>query len=140
MAKKQKINRKTYYDSDYDDDEFDTMKRYEADDLYNEVELIRLLMLRTMDKMNKEKKKMTLQDHFSALHVFSRASGRVANLMLIQQKVFPPLEKLNAVVRQVNEEFSEYIEKLVAKYEDSGELVPDWLEEMQVRAFQNLME
>lgn len=65
------------------------MKRYGADDLYNEVVVLRVLMHRALEKMNREGKKLTFQDHLSTLHAFSRASGRVAHLMEVQQRLFP---------------------------------------------------
>src|SRR5688572_15204551 len=114
MKKNQKKN-KTYYDSTYLPEDFRTMKRYGAGDLYNEVELLRYLMLRALDKMNKERKRLTFKNHLDTLHAFSRASGRVAHLMEMQEKIFPPQEEFNKILRDFNNKIDESIDKQVAE-------------------------
>jgi len=106
------------------------MKRCGAADLYNEVELIRMLMLDALGKMNRERKKLTFQDHLSALHAFSRASMRVAYLMKLQQEIFPPIEEVKGLVREMNNTMEETLQRLVERYEEKGEPLPDGLKEM----------
>lgn len=138
MKKRQKKN-KTYYDSTYLPEGFQTMKRYGAGDLYNEVELLRYLMLRALDKMNKERKRLTFKDHLDTLHAFSRASGRVAHLMEMQEKIFPPQEEFHKIITDFNNKLDETINQFVTEYEEKGEEVPEWLQEMQTQSFRRAL-
>ena len=84
-------------------------------------------MLRALYQMNREAKELTFHDHLAALHAFSR----VAHLMEMQQKMFPPLENLNASASELKNHMFEYIEKQVAQYEQNGKPVPEWLQDVQ---------
>lgn len=140
-SKRKKNDRyRTYYDSGYDQEEFQVMKRYGASDLYNEVEVVRALMFRTLGKMNQDIKKLTFQDHLSALHAFSRAAGRVAHLMEVQQKLFPPQEEFYQMVRDFNDKMADALDEDIASLERQGKEVPDWMLELQTKNFQRLFQ
>ncbi|MBI5294891.1 MAG: hypothetical protein HY869_05400 [Chloroflexi bacterium] len=100
MSSKKPSSPPAGYEAHYDRELKGTIKRHGADDLYNEIELIRYLNLLLLKRMKVEGKKLTYHDHLETLRAFTHSAGKIAHLVEIQYRVFEPLNKMEAAHEQ----------------------------------------
>lgn len=90
----------TAYEAQYTRDLKRSIQRHGADDLFNEIELIRYMNLLILKRMKTEGKKLTYHDHLETLRALTNSAGKIAHLVEIQYRVFEPLSKTQAAHQQ----------------------------------------
>jgi hypothetical protein len=96
MSPKKTTDLSTGYTQQYDRELKNILKRHGADDLLNEIELLRYLNLLVLKRMKAEGKKLTYRDHLETLRAFTNSAGRIAQLVEVQYRVFDPLAQREA--------------------------------------------
>jgi hypothetical protein len=106
------------------------MRIYGVGDLLDEIWLNRVMLLRTADKMNQEKERLTFRDHLDALRAVSYSTGRIASLLEIREELFKPYQELENVYREHFDQVNELVEVIGEKFYGQEK----W-EEMQMEEF-----
>jgi hypothetical protein len=118
------------YKSAYVAEEHKLMKEFGVGDLVDEIWLNRIMLLRTVDKMNQEKERLTFRDHLDALRAVSYSTGRIASLLEIREELFKPYQELENVYREHFDQIYELVEVIGEKFYGQEK----W-EEMQMEEF-----
>jgi hypothetical protein len=79
------------YEKQYDRELKKILRRHAADDLFNEIELIRYMNLLVLQQMKVAGKKLSYRDYLETLRAITGAAGRIAHLTDIQYRLFKPL-------------------------------------------------
>jgi len=131
MSVKNRTQKRTSdYKSAFTAAEHKLMRTYGVGDLLDEIWLNRVMLLRTVDKMNQEKKRLTFRDHLDALRAVSYATGRIASLLEIREELFKPYQELENVYREHFDKINEFVEVLGENFYGQEK----W-EEMQMEVF-----
>jgi hypothetical protein len=114
MRKQRKAKKRiTAYKPVFTDDEFKLMQNYGVGDLMDEVGVNRVMLMRTMDKMNEVKEQLTFRDHLDALRAVAYSTGRIASLLDTRERLYQPyLEE--------RKQYREYMDKVNQIIEDFG--------------------
>ena len=91
------------------------MQNYGVGNLLNEIGINRVMLLRTMDKMNEDREQLTFRDHLDALRAVSYATGRIASLLKIREELFKPYQEVEDKYREGFEIVHELIEEMGVK-------------------------
>jgi hypothetical protein len=106
MTKKRKTKQRTSdYKPVFTDTEYKLMQNYGVGDLLDEIGLNRVVLLRTMDKMNEERKQLTFRDHLDTLRSVSYTTGRIASLLEIRERLYQPYQ-------EVEKQYKEYFDQV----------------------------
>jgi len=81
-------------DLPYDRETEKILKAHGADDLSNEIGLVRYMNLVTLKKMNVHRNKLSYHDYLSTLRAITFSSGMVARLINTQYRIFQPLAEM----------------------------------------------
>jgi len=117
--------------------EVNLLKSNVHSDLYNEIALLRLMMRRTLQKMNEEQQTLTFRDHLFALHAFSRAAGRIAHLTYTQHILFPLLEDLRSAAADNLEALANKASAIEKALVAQGKVVVPELKKLNMELFAN---
>jgi hypothetical protein len=113
MAKKRKTKQRTSdYKPAFTDAEYKLMQNYGVGNLLDEIGINRVMLLRTMDKMNEDRKQLTFRDHLDALRAVSYSTGRIASLLEIREELYKPYQEVENHYREGIEQVEELIEKV----------------------------
>lgn len=113
MIKKHKTKPKTSdYKPVFTDVEYKLMQNYGIGNLLDEIGINRVMLLRTMDKMNEDREQLTFRDHLDALRAVSYATGRIASLLEIREELYKPYQEVENQYREGIEQVGELIEKV----------------------------
>jgi hypothetical protein len=131
MSVKNRTQKRTSdYKSAFTAAEHKLMRIYGVGDLLDEIWLNRVMLLRTADKMNQEKERLTFRDHLDALRAVSYATGRIASLIEVREELSKPYQEVEDQYREHFEHVNEFVEVI-------GERIlghEKW-EELQMEAF-----
>ncbi|MBI3175678.1 MAG: hypothetical protein HYZ25_18305 [Chloroflexi bacterium] len=114
MPSKKTAQPPTGYEVYYARDLKRTIQRYGADDLVNDIELIRYMNLLTLKRMKAEGKRLTYHDHLETLRAITNSAGKIAHLVEVQHRVFEPLAQLEAAHQAEMEELHRRILEIAA--------------------------
>jgi hypothetical protein len=91
MFKKRKAKKRTTdYKPVFTNAEFKLMQNYCVGDLLDEVGVNRVMLMRTLDKMNKVHEQLTFRDHLDALRAVAYSTGRIASLLDTRERLYQP--------------------------------------------------
>jgi hypothetical protein len=114
MTKKHKTKPRTSdYKPAFTAAEYKLMKDYGVGNLLDEIGINRVVLLRTMDKMNEVREQLTFRDHLDALRAVSYATGRIASLLEIRAELFKPYQ-------EVEERYKKIFEQAIQVLEETG--------------------
>jgi hypothetical protein len=68
-----------------------------------------------MDKMNEDRKQLTFRDHLDALRAVSYATGRIASLLEIRERLYKPYQEVEKQYRGCFDQVGEIVEELGVK-------------------------
>lgn len=63
---------------------------YGVGNLMDEVGVNRIMLVRTLEKMNEVRDQLTFRDHLDAMRAVSYTTGRIASLLEIREKLYQP--------------------------------------------------
>ncbi len=116
MIKKYKTKPRTSdYKPAFTAAEYKLMQNYGVGNLLDEIGINRVMLLRTMDKMNEDREQLTFRDHLDALRAVSYATGRVASLLVIREELFKPYQEVEVKYREGFEVVYELFEEMGVK-------------------------
>lgn len=116
MTKKRKTKQRTSsYKPAFTDAEYKLMQNYGVGDLLDEIGINRVTLLRTMDKMNEDRELLTFRDHLDALRAVSYATGRIASLLEIRERLYKPYQEVEKQYRGCFDQVGEIVEELGVK-------------------------
>lgn len=116
MTKKRKTKQRTSdYKPAFTDAEYKLMQNYGVGDLLDEIGINRVMLLRTMDKMNEDREQLTFRDHLDALRAVSYATGRIASLLEMREELYKPYQEVGNLYREHFELVNELIEEIGVK-------------------------
>jgi len=108
MTKKRKTKKRTSdYKPAFTDAEHKLMQNYGVGDLLDEIGLNHVVLLRTMDKMNEERKQLTFRDHLDTLRSVSYTTGRIASLLDIRERLYKPYQEVEKQYREYFDQVEE---------------------------------
>jgi hypothetical protein len=106
MAIKSKTKQRTSdYRPAFTAAEHKLMQNYGVGNLLDEIGINRVMLLRTMDKMNEERKQLTFRDHLDTLRSVSYTTGRIASLLDIRERLYQPYQ-------EVEKQYKEYFDQV----------------------------
>ncbi|MBL0344435.1 hypothetical protein [Candidatus Villigracilis affinis] len=95
MLKKRKSKKKvSKYKPVFTNAEHKLMQNYGVGDLMDEVGVNRIMIVRTLDKMNQEMDNLTFKDHIDAMRAVSYTTGRIASLLDIRERLYKPYQEV----------------------------------------------
>jgi hypothetical protein len=116
MAKKRKTKQRTSdYKPAFTDAEYQLMQNYGVGNLLDEIGINRVMLLRTMGKMNEDREQLTFRDHLDALRAVSYATGRIASLLEIRERLYKPYQEVDNKYRESFELVNELIDEMGVK-------------------------
>lgn len=116
MSVKRRTKQRTSdYKPAFTDAEYKLMQNYGVGNLLDEIGINRVMLLRTMDKMNEDREQLTFRDHLDALRAVSYATGRIASLLEIREELFKPYQEVEDKYREGFEQVNELIEEIGVK-------------------------
>jgi len=86
------------------------MQNYGVGNLMDEVGVNRIMIVRTLDKMNQEKENLTFRDHLDALRAISYTTGRIASLLDTRERLYKPYLEERKQYREYMDEMNQIIE------------------------------
>jgi len=89
------------------------MQNYGVGNLMDEVGVNRIMIVRTLDKMNREKKNLTFRDHLDALRAVSYSTGRIASLLDTRERLYKPYQ-------EVEKQYREYFDEVQKLFDEVG--------------------
>jgi len=90
--------------------EYKLMQNYGVGNLMDEVGVNRIMIVRTLDKMNQEKENLTFRDHLDALRAISYTTGRIASLLDTRERLYKPYLEERKQYREYMDEMNQIIE------------------------------
>ncbi len=106
MLKKRKSKKKvSEYKPVFTNAEHKLMQNYGVGNLMDEVGVNRIMIVRTLDKMNQEMDNLTFKDHIDAMRAVSYTTGRIASLLDIRERLYKPYQ-------EVKKQYSEYFDEV----------------------------
>jgi hypothetical protein len=93
-------------------EEMKLINNYDAEGLEDELWINRVVLLRTVDKMNEMKDQLSFRDHLEALRAVSYATGNIATLVQIHEEIAMPYQAVENKYREYFEEFNKLVEQL----------------------------
>ncbi len=112
MTKKHKTEQRTSgYKPAFTDAEYKLMQNYGVGDLLDDIGINRVMLLRTMEKMNEDRKQLTFRDHLAAMRAVSYTTGHIASLLEIREELFRPYQEVEDKYRKGFEEVFDLIEE-----------------------------
>lgn len=106
MLKKRKSKKKVSdYKPVFTNAEHKLMQNYGVGNLMDEVGVNRIMIVRTLDKMNQEMDNLTFKDHIDAMRAVSYTTGRIASLLDIRERLYKPYQ-------EVKKQYSEYFDEV----------------------------
>jgi hypothetical protein len=116
MAIKRKTKQRTSdYKPVFTDAEYKLMQNYGVGNLLDDIGINRVMLLRTMDKMNEDRELLTFRDHLDALRAVSYATGRIASLLEIRERLYKPYQEVEKQYRGCFDQVGEIVEELGVK-------------------------
>lgn len=91
------------------------MQNYGVGDLIDEVGVNRVMIVRTLDKMNQEMEKLTFRDHLDAMRAISYTTGRIASLLDTRERLYQPYLEERKQLREYMDEVNQIIEDFSIK-------------------------
>ncbi|MBI5840932.1 MAG: hypothetical protein HZB19_12600 [Chloroflexi bacterium] len=114
MPKKRRAKkRNSDYKPVFTDAEHKLMQEYGIGDLMDEVGVNRVMLMRTLDKMNEVKEQLTFRDHLEALRAVSYTTGRIASLLDTRERLYQPYQ-------EVEKQYKEYFDQVEELFEEMG--------------------
>lgn len=113
MPKKRKAKkRNSDYKPVFTDAEHKLMQEYGIGSLMDEVGINRVMLIRTLNKMNEVRKQLTFRDHLDALRAVSYTTGRIAQLLDTRERLYQPYneieERYQQGIKDIREEFDKF--------------------------------
>jgi hypothetical protein len=131
MSAKRKLKITTSgYKSSFTKEEIKLLKEHDVESLFDEIWINRVILLRTVNKMNEMNGQLSFRDHLDALRAVSYATGRIASLLQVREELSKPY-------LEVENKYLEYFEEVKGLVEQLGPTVfgeEKW-DEMQWEAF-----
>jgi hypothetical protein len=113
MPKKRKTSPLTSdYKPVFTSAEYKLMQNYGVGDLMDEIGLIRILLLRTVDKMNQVQAQLTYRDYLDTVRAAAYSTGRIANLLERRERLSQPYLELEKQYREYCDQANEFFEKI----------------------------
>lgn len=95
MKKKRKPKIKDFsYKPVFTDAEHRLMLKYGPGDLLDEIGVNRVMLMRTLDKMNQESQNLTFRDHLDALRAIAYTTGHITHQLEVREKLFKPYQEV----------------------------------------------
>jgi len=111
MLKKRKAKkRNSDYKPVFTDAEHKLMFNYEVGNLLDEVGVNRIMILRTLDKMNQEMDNLSFRDHLDAMRAVAYSTGRIASLLDTRERLYQPYLEERKQYRQYMDEMNRIID------------------------------
>jgi hypothetical protein len=133
MLKKRKAKKRTSnYKPVFTGGEHKLMQNYGVGNLVDEVGVNRIMLLRTMDKMNQEIEHLSFRDHLDAMRAVAYTTGRIASLLDTRERLYQPY-------KEMEERYNKYMDEINQAIEDFSVAVlgqEQW-DEIQAKAWRN---
>jgi hypothetical protein len=83
---------------------------YGVGDLMDEVGVNRIMIVRTLDKMNQEMENLSFRDHLDAMRAMAYTTGRIASLLDTRERLYQPYLEERKQFREYMDEMNQIIE------------------------------
>jgi hypothetical protein len=100
------------YKSAFTKEESKLLREHDTESLYDEIWINRVMLLRTVNKMNAMSAQLTFRDHLDALRAVTYATGRIASLLQIREELFKPYQEVENQYREYFDEEKGLIEQI----------------------------
>jgi len=104
--------RNSDYKPVFTDAEHKLMLNYGVGDLVDEVGVNRIMIMRTLDKMNQEIEHLSFRDHLDAMRAFAYTTGRIASLLDTRERLYQPYKEVKEQYRKYMDEINQMVEEL----------------------------
>lgn len=109
--KRKPKNRTSDYRPVFTNAEHKLLQNYGVGNLMDEVGVNRVMLLRTLDKMNQEMEHLSFRDHLDAMRAVSYTTGHIARLLDTRERLYQPY-------KEFKEQYNEYINQVDQMIED----------------------
>lgn len=112
LKKRKNKKRNSDYKPVFTNAEHKLMLNYGVGNLVDEVGVNRIMIVRTLDKMNQEMEHLTFRDHLDAMRAVSYTTGRIASLLDARERLYKPYQKVENEYREYFDQVVEFIDKV----------------------------
>ncbi len=100
------------YKSAFTKEEIKLLKEHDAESLFEEIWINRVMLLRTVNKMNEMNEQLSFRDHLDALRAVSYATGRIAGLLQVREELSKPYLEVEKKYLDYFKEVKGYVDKI----------------------------
>jgi hypothetical protein len=91
------------------------MQNYGVGNLLDEIGLNRVMLVRTLDKMNEVTGQLSFRDHLDALRAVAYTTGRIESLLDTRERLYKPYENVEKEYREYFETVQSFMEVIGPK-------------------------
>jgi len=112
MPKKRKAKkRNSDYKPVFTDAEHKLMLDYGVGNLVDEVGVNRIMIVRTLDKMNQEMEHLSFRDHLDAMRAIAYTTSHIASLLDTRERLYQPYKEMEEHYRKYMDEINQMVEE-----------------------------
>lgn len=114
MPKKRKAKkRNSDYKPVFTDAEHKLMQNYGVGNLVDEVGVNRIMITRTLDKMNQELELLSFRDHLDAMRAVAYTTSHIASLLDTRERLYQPYKEVKEQYDKYSEEITQAVDGLL---------------------------